>query len=307
MNPQSAKANEGMGLLSLRQQKFSEAKKFFSAAAELDPNSFISQFYAAQAAYEENADYDIAMNRLRKALQINPKFVPAYQLLSQLLMRQEATLPEALAAARKAAELEPAERIHHLLFGQILINMGKFEEAKQVSERLMAEARDEEERRQAESLLFLIKDRQDRQLEAKHRAEFVRQQAEESKARLKELKEVENRNRAADSPAVERSSEAKPVTVPVKTGPAAKLGGMVQSVMCTDPAVMDVVLNSNGKQLILRADNYFTVKYWAVGSKGKTGFQPCEELKGKKVGIEYLSVTGQDYSGLIQTVEISGD
>ena len=61
------------------------------------------------------------------------------------------------------------------------------------------------------------------------------------------------------------------------------------------------------KPVILRADNYFTVKYWAVGSKGKTGFQPCEELKGKKVGIEYLSVTGQDYSGLIQTVEISGD
>jgi hypothetical protein len=67
---------------------------------------------------------------------------------------------------------------------------------------------------------------------------------------------------------------------------------------------MDVVLDSGGKLQKLRADNYYQVQYWAIEAPGKTGFQPCEELDGKHVEIEFLTVSGQEYSGLIKTVAI---
>ena len=67
---------------------------------------------------------------------------------------------------------------------------------------------------------------------------------------------------------------------------------------------MDLVLDSNGKLQKLRAENYYQVQYWAVDAPGKTGFEPCDELEGKRVEIEFLSVSGQEYSGLIRTVAI---
>jgi hypothetical protein len=33
-------------------------------------------------------------------------------------------------------------------------------------------------------------------------------------------------------------------------------------------------------------------------------FQPCGELQGKRVEIEFLSVSGQEFSGLVKTVAI---
>jgi hypothetical protein len=67
---------------------------------------------------------------------------------------------------------------------------------------------------------------------------------------------------------------------------------------------MNVVLDSNGKLRKLRAENYYQVQYWAVEAPGKTGFEPCEELDGKRVEIEFLTVSGQEYSGLIKSVAI---
>jgi tetratricopeptide (TPR) repeat protein len=311
MNPGSATANEGMGLLWLRLQEPSKAKKFFAKAADLDSSSFLSQFYAAQAAYEEDADYENTVGRLRKALQINPQFAPAYVMLSQLLMRQEATMPEALEAAKKAAELEPAEQTPHILVGQILINMRRYEEAGRLCDRLIAASRNEAERRQAESLLFSIKDHrdyEDRMDEARRKAELLREEAKQREDRLRETRGAENKPPPGDDLSGERPAEvpAKKAgsVAQVKAGPAAKSGGIIRSVACTYPAIMDVVLDSNGKQLRLRAQNYYEVRYWAVGASGKTGFEPCEELQGKRVNIQFLTVTGQEFSGLIQTVEI---
>jgi hypothetical protein len=65
-----------------------------------------------------------------------------------------------------------------------------------------------------------------------------------------------------------------------------------------------LILDSNGVQCRLHAENFYEVQYWAVDAPGKTGFDPCGELEGKRVEIEYLSVAGQEFSGLIRTVAI---
>lgn len=49
----------------------------------------------------------------------------------------------------------------------------------------------------------------------------------------------------------------------------------------------------------------YRVQYWAVRAPGKSGLEPCEELEGKRVGREFLSVSGQELSGLIQAFAIN--
>jgi hypothetical protein len=209
-------------------------------------------------------------------------------------------LPEALELARKAASLEPADLSHRINIGRILLMMDKDNEAYATAVQVMAIAKSDADRGEAESLLFAINKRRETSIEENRRAEAIKQEfkkMEEGRARDKELEEQ------IRAQAAMRQEAAAPA--PVKTGAALKASGIIRSVKCDYPAVMDVVLDENGKLQKLHADNYYQVEYWAVGSSGKNGFEPCDELAGSRVEIEFLTVAGQDYSGLIKTVAIT--
>ena len=62
---------------------------------------------------------------------------------------------------------------------------------------------------------------------------------------------------------------------------------------------MDIVIESDGMQQKFRAENYYRVQYESVGGPGKTGFEPCEDLEGKTVRVDFQSVSGQEFAGFI--------
>ena len=66
----------------------------------------------------------------------------------------------------------------------------------------------------------------------------------------------------------------------------------------------DLVIDSNGNQQMLRSENYYDTGYGVIGGTPRNDFHPCKELEGKRVQIEFLRVTGQEYSGLIKTILI---
>jgi tetratricopeptide (TPR) repeat protein len=294
----SALANEGMGMLYTRLKDQEKAGKYFAAAAELNSKNYLANYYAAHAAFERG-DPDLVENYLRKALAINPNFVPALQILSEHLAAQREKLPEALELSQKAASLEPADLSHRIRIASILAAMERDDEASALAEKILAIARKDVDRDGAQSLLSRIQERRERLLEAKQRTE-------ERKEEIRKMEERRQRDRELDAQlraqAENRPQEAK--AAPIKTGSVLKAAGLIRSVQCDYPAIMDVVLDSNGNLKKLRADNYYQVQYWAVGVPGKTGFEPCDELEGKRVEIEFMSVSGQEYSGLIRTVAI---
>jgi tetratricopeptide (TPR) repeat protein len=288
LDSHSALANEGMGLLFMLRQQREQAMKYFSAAAESDSKNLLSHFYAAQLAWE-HGDLTASESHLRKAVAINPSFLPACKNLSQLLMNQTEKQQEALELAQKVADLEPAEMSNRIQIGRILISMEKYDEASRLAKNLLALARNDADRREVETLLDLIKTRQEMIHNEQRRAEAVKEQ----------IRQIEEQRQAEVETRPQRANEE-----PIKTGPAGKVGGIIRSVKCGYPAVMDIVIENNGDRRKLRAQNYFQVQYWAVDAPGKTDFQPCEELEGKRVQIEFLSVSGQEFSGLIKTVAI---
>lgn len=159
LEPRSAAVHEATGLLHLRLRDLELSQKHFTTAAELDSGSCLAQYYAAELAYARNRDFIAAEGYLRKALAINRQFVPACRLMSHVLMLQGAKPAEALEYALKAAELEPAEPGHWIAAGEILLVMARDEEARQIGERLMKRARNQEEYARAEALLAKIKRR----------------------------------------------------------------------------------------------------------------------------------------------------
>lgn len=298
LDPRSALANEGMGMLYTTLKDSFQAGKYFTAAAELDSKSLLAQYFAARAAFE-GGERELVEGYLRKALTIDPNFAPACRMLSVVLAMQQNGLPEALELARKAASLEPANLSHRIHIGIILIAMGKEDEASALAERILAIAKTDEDRLEAESLRSQIKGQRERTLGAKRSAKAVEEERQKMEERRLRDEKLEERLRAQEE---QRSPAAD--AAPIKTGSAVKAAGIILSVKCEYPAVMDVVLDSGGKLQKLRADNYYQVQYWAIEAPGKTGFQPCEELDGKHVEIEFLAVSGQEYSGLIKTVAI---
>jgi tetratricopeptide (TPR) repeat protein len=278
LDTHSVDANEGMGLVFLRLGNQEQAQKYFLVAAQADSKNFLAQFYAGKAEYEQGGNYQTAETYLRKALEINPNYVPTYSMLAKILLTQNTRLPEALEMGIKAASLEPAELRHRLNVCQILIALGKYEEASREAEEIAKVAESEQDRNTVQSLLSKIKSSQDRIIESQKREEEVRQQA-------KEIEERRNKNE---------------LKTPIERGPAGRMTGVVKSVQCENPATMDIVVESGGKQYRFRAENYFEVQYESVGRPVKPGFKPCEDLEGETVQLTFQSVAGQEFSGFIQ-------
>jgi tetratricopeptide (TPR) repeat protein len=120
--------------------------------------------------------------------------------------------------------------------------------------------------------------------------------------KLQNQEDLRKANEQTRSDSEKRKSDKKDRQM--KTGPAGKAKGFIRSVKCSSPAIIDIELNSNGKQYKFHAENFYAVQYWTTGVPVNSGFAPCDVLEGKRVEIEYFSVSGQEYSGLIQSIAI---
>jgi len=295
LDPRSTAANEAMGQLCLRLKDYDRAQKYFTVAADLDSGSYMAQYYAARSVWEQGGeDQDgKAEAYLRKAIAIHPQFVSAYSMLASILIQNDKKRAEALEMARKAAELEPGEIRHQIRVGGILLAMDKLEEAEALSRQALAAAHTDADRMDADSLLAAISRRQNLVQGAQRRTE----------AQMAKAREMEAQLRAA----ITIPDQPVQPTQPIPTGPAAKLRGWIRAVKCEFPAVMDLVLEADGKPVKLHADNHYEVKFAAVGKPGRNDFQPCAELEGKLVLVEFLTVAGQEFAGLIQSILIENE
>jgi tetratricopeptide (TPR) repeat protein len=288
-----------MGFLFMSLKEMDIANKYFLAAAQLDSKRYLAQYYAAQFIYKRGGDYNSAENYLRKAIAINPSFAPAYDLLSCVLATQDAKLTEALRCAKMAATLEPSVLRHRINIATIQAKMGNLDEALSLGEHLLPLAQTAEDQNAIHSLLLFVKNQRERTREEAQRANALREERRKIEARRKEGEELERRFRIEEA-----ARKAKASAKPVKTGAAGILKGSIKSVQCSGSAALEIDLSVNGKLRRLRADNYYRVQFWAIDAKGKSGFQPCTELQGKRVEVEFLSVSGQEYSGLIKSISI---
>ncbi len=111
-----------------------KAKQFAEKAIQLDAShaeavttlAFINTFY--------DWDWMEAKKKFQLSFELNPNYADAYYWYSYYLSFVENKFEEGIKFARKAAEqLEPLVSISHIFLSIVLINAGKFEEARQAA------------------------------------------------------------------------------------------------------------------------------------------------------------------------------
>jgi tetratricopeptide (TPR) repeat protein len=131
-DPNLGLAHEEQAFLLLHDGKDAEAVQEFSVALEKDKTLFLSQFFktllSPQATSEARADQSALRQGLTDTLNLNLQFAPAFIQLSLIALRQN-DLKSALNYATRAESLEPSRAGYHTYTGQILMRMGRYQEA----------------------------------------------------------------------------------------------------------------------------------------------------------------------------------
>ena len=131
-DPNLGLAHEEQGFLNLYDGKDTEAVQEFATALEKDKTLFLSQFFrtmmSPQATSEVRADQSVFRQGLTDTLNLNMQFAPAFLQLSRLALRQN-DLKGALNYATRAEGLEPSRMGYHTYSGQLLMRMGRYQEA----------------------------------------------------------------------------------------------------------------------------------------------------------------------------------
>lgn len=130
-DPKLGLAHEEQGYLLFAQGQDARAKDEFSQAYALDGTLYLSLFAKTMLTYTDPstpADEAALHEALLQVVKINPQFAPAFVQLAKCSLRQN-NLPLAYGESRRAEELEPWRAGYHLMTGQILLRMGKDEEA----------------------------------------------------------------------------------------------------------------------------------------------------------------------------------
>jgi len=104
LNPNYALAHDGYAMLLCQRGRFDEAIEQITRASDLDPLSLIIAVHAGWPFYFAR-DYESAIRRFRKALELDENFIPAHGWLGMALGQQH-RYTEALEAFRRALEVD---------------------------------------------------------------------------------------------------------------------------------------------------------------------------------------------------------
>ena len=135
--PRSAVVHEALGLLYLQQEELEDAELAFADAAALGSQSYIPYYLGAvlrsQAGDAEALDKIERL--LRRSVELNPRFAPAYALLAGVMAADPSAsrVSEALELAREAVRLEPTGVQHWVALGEALVGNNLIDEAREVA------------------------------------------------------------------------------------------------------------------------------------------------------------------------------
>src|SRR5262249_18019855 len=109
-DPTNVSAHETMGFLALQQEHLDEALKWYTQAIGLDSQNYLAHYYFASISMDGSlpeSDQAKVERSLRKAIELNPLFAPAYDRLAVLLDIRGRDLDEAHMMGLQAVSLQP--------------------------------------------------------------------------------------------------------------------------------------------------------------------------------------------------------
>jgi len=103
----------------------------------------------------------------------------------------------------------------------------------------------------------------------------------------------------------ETSSIAKPAAPDEPHGPRHGMRGTIRNVHCSQPAILELTVEGDGKTVSLHSNNYFKIQFSALGFTPSGELHPCTDLEGMKAHVEFFEASGKSIEGQISSIELS--
>jgi hypothetical protein len=88
-------------------------------------------------------------------------------------------------------------------------------------------------------------------------------------------------------------------------GPRRGVKGTIRDVHCSQPAILELTVEGDGKTLSLHSNNYFKIQFSAVGFTPAGELHPCTDLEGMKARVEFFEASGKSVEGQISSIQLS--
>jgi Tfp pilus assembly protein PilF len=311
-DPNLPLAHEGLGMLAFYERDLDNAEKEFARAVQLNSTSFLAYFFSARAKLREgrmNPENGLAVVAdLEKAISLNPQFAPAYATLATFYSINPETREKALAAGRKAIELEPGNLTYAVSYGFVLLNMGKTADAKILASRIQSAARTPLDRALAQQFSQAVSMRET----------FGDQPAPAQVKRSSPYKEpppetVETSDTSADKPPVKL--EAPRASTPSEGSEPADemssriydLQGRITTVNCASGVPGTLTLNIQSVLMKFRYSDFSKVQMSSGGDSpgaGSRDLPACASLKGRRARVTFHPAANKDYDGELISVQV---
>jgi Tfp pilus assembly protein PilF len=302
-------AHEAEGYLFYSQGELSRAKSEFVRAIALNTTDFFPYYFAAETELRngipsaEEAPKVIVY--LEKAIQMNPRFAPAYAALASVYSTNPDTREKAFDRGRKAAELEPGNLFYATNYGYVLVNAGKTAEAKALALRIQQAAKTPMDQANAEQLLSVVASWEEYD---KRIAELKRQAAEEHTVTV--TAGSEKRALAPDSDANSSPPASTKVIAPKKTTSSSAreeneyaLEAYISAADCgSGPGKVSIFVNQS-TTMNFRYQNLSEVQVVSTAKQDSGQPPACANWKGRRARIYFFQRHDKHFAGDLSAIQ----
>jgi Flp pilus assembly protein TadD len=291
--PNLAFAHEALGYYYYRRQETAEADEEMLKAMKLGATDFVAPYYHGvlllrNGGFEDEAILETTQS-LEKAAKINPQFAPAYEWLSHAYSRSPKTQVQAVNAAIKAAQLDPATLPYSINLAFLLTNNNRFSEAHIMAKRIQAAAGSPAEKEMANSILRNLEQAEQRAASRSSDSPIPSSQSNSS------APESATPARSGGLPGAPSSQEV-PVQLKFR---ALAADGPISAADCSKKP--EFLINVDlGKGLVgFHAADFAKISLsWAEGTPEPT-LNGCSQWPGRKVKVWFSATPGKEYAGEI--------
>jgi len=307
LDPKDSQATESMGFLEFQQRHREEAERWFTQAVALDSKSYLAHYYFAVMAlrgWGDPGESSQIEKSLKTAVQVNPRFAPAYDTLAQFYAMKGENLEEAHQLALQAITLEPGNVHYYLTTANVFLVMKNPQSAVYVCRTAQKLAKSPEESAAVASLLASATLYAEA-LDAQKQAAEARKAAREAGANAPSPAPAESlAGQEAQTPQVVEDHPPALRHRNEEHGPRDVAEGVIKSAKCVSSAGLDLVFQIRSGALRLHTDNYFKVDFRALNFTPKGPLNPCQQLTGMKARIFFYAVSEHPGEGELIAVEL---
>jgi tetratricopeptide (TPR) repeat protein len=277
------------GFCYYRTQKTREADDEMQEAIKLGATDF-APYYFHGVLLERNAPrsengYDDARVSLEKAIQLNPKFAPAYEALSHAYGHTKDAQILAVNAAIKAVKLDPGTIHYAVSLTYLLINNGRTKEAQTMVTRVSAQASSPMEKQMAANLQQTLNQRIE--WEARKQAGGQVVVGEGGTTVSMDGGPTGGSTESADTPVLKKRSQLY------------AMDGAIAEANCSKRPEVTLSLAMQNGPISFHAADYEKVAVTHADGITEPSVKSCDQWKGRQVKVWFSPTPGKQFVGEI--------